>query len=122
VLLEYAGFLWGLGGPRASMPGELLHPLVSVFTLPELVAFAVAVAAAGLLAWRALGRVDNRPIALGGVHPAVAAVLLVALMAGPVVRDGQRLRTTIQRTAAVAPASNRATPGLIDFLRGRARV
>lgn len=122
VLLEHAGFLWGMGGPRSSIPGEVLHPLVSVFTLPDLAVAATALAAAGLLVWRLVGRVDNRPLPLGGIRPVAAVVLLVALMAGPVARDGTRVRLTIEHTAAVSPASNEATPGLIAFLRSRART
>ncbi len=123
VLLEHAGFLWGQGGPRAAgWPAPSLHPVVWVFTLPDLLTTAAAVAGAALLLRRGLARSAAPSVAIPTTPLTPAALLLLALMAGPIVRDAPRLLATLRDGSAQAAIRNLVTPGVIAFLQSHSRA
>jgi hypothetical protein len=123
VAMEHWGLLWGYGTVTLSRHGEVLHPVVWIFTGPDL--FVVIVTLAGLvaLAVRALDR--DRSVRALGVAPAAAPVLLLlfALMVGPLGQYGWAVRDILRdgsyRTYH-SPLANRLTPGLIDYFHDHA--
>ena len=118
VAMEHFGWLWGYGTVTLSRHGEVLHPVVWIFTGPDV--FVVVVTLAGLvaLAVRALDR--DRSLRALGVAPATAPVLLLlcALMVGPLGQYGWSVRDTLRDASYRtfhSPLANRLTPGLINY-------
>ena len=123
VALEHAGWLWGIEGPRASgWPSEVLHPVIWVLTVPDLLTVAVAVVGLGGLAVRALDH--DRSIRPLPPAPALApvALLLLAVMAGPLVRDMPRMWNTIGDGSAEISPVNLISPGALAYLNAHERT
>ena len=123
VALEHAGWLWGAAGPRASgWPPRFLHHVVWVLTVPDLLTVTLAIAGVAGLAVRAFDR--DRSLRAPPVPPAMApvALLLLAVMAGPLARDIPRVSSTIRHGSAQRGPANLISPGAVAYLNDHART
>ena len=123
VALEHVGWLWGTGGPAA--PGwspHILHHVLWVFTVPDLLTVTCAVACIAGLAVRALD--GDRSLRAVPAAPGLApvALLLLALMAGPLVRDVPRISDTLQANSGIQSTPNQISPGAVQFFRDHTRT
>ncbi len=123
VALEHAGWLWGAAGPRAAgWPPRFLHHAVWVLTVPDLLTVTLAIAGVVGLAVRAFDR--DRSLRAPPAPPAMApvALLLLAVMTGPLVRDLPRISSTIRHGSAEQGPANLISPGAVSYLNHHTRT